>query len=398
MKTKSIFYSAMLVFSALTVRAQNTFPIPTGNVGIDALTPLNYNLTIGTNGANSVTTPTVKLQINEHNPFIELNDNTTSGGPMTMAQCGIRFTTSLNNTFELKSFSNAVLTQQGLGLFNNAQNFGLTFFQNRKMYIGSVGTSGAPLVGNFGDVNIVGNGSATRFTIVNNNLSYPVLNSNFAFGVYGKSLFTDQVVIGNLPNGTPGFDLSTNKVVLGTQSTVTDGYIEVNGSGGWAYNIKSNSNQPLASGTPTKLFCGFNSYDNKEVFVVQSNGNVKIGPKNYTGSAHSDYRLSVDGKVIAPSFYALDPTINWADYVFNKDYKLASLEEVEKFISINKHLPEVPSTQEVQANGINLQDMDAILLKKVEELTLYMIEMKKEMNSLKQENTELKNVVLELSK
>jgi predicted nuclease with TOPRIM domain len=75
---------------------------------------------------------------------------------------------------------------------------------------------------------------------------------------------------------------------------------------------------------------------------------------------------------------------NWADYVFEEDYCLKSLEEVEDFISINKHLPDIPSADEVAKCGIDVLEMDSKLLAKIEELTLYLIEMKKENDKLKE--------------
>jgi hypothetical protein len=65
------------------------------------------------------------------------------------------------------------------------------------------------------------------------------------------------------------------------------------------------------------------------------------------------------------------------DYVFEKDYDLLSLSELETYITQNKHLPEVPSAKEMEAEGLNLKEMNLLLLKKVEELTLHLIEMKK---------------------
>ncbi|WP_420574141.1 hypothetical protein [Kordia sp.] len=73
----------------------------------------------------------------------------------------------------------------------------------------------------------------------------------------------------------------------------------------------------------------------------------------------------------------------WADYVFKSDYNLKPLEEVEAFINTNGHLPNVPSATEVEKEGVNLGEMDAKLLEKIEELTLYVIELKKEINELK---------------
>jgi len=69
----------------------------------------------------------------------------------------------------------------------------------------------------------------------------------------------------------------------------------------------------------------------------------------------------------------------WPDYVFDPDHELPSLAKLEQYIKTNKHLPEVPSAQEVKENGLNIGEMNAILLKKVEELTLHLIEMKNQM-------------------
>jgi hypothetical protein len=73
----------------------------------------------------------------------------------------------------------------------------------------------------------------------------------------------------------------------------------------------------------------------------------------------------------------------WSDYVFAKGYKLRSLSSLESFIKRNKHLPEVPSAKEVEENGISVGDNQALLLKKIEELTLYLIQQQKEINKLK---------------
>ena len=96
----------------------------------------------------------------------------------------------------------------------------------------------------------------------------------------------------------------------------------------------------------------------------------------------------VDGKIYSKE---VEVKANvWADYVFKKDYQLKSLEEVEKHIVENGHLPNIPSAQEVKENGINVAEMDAKLLEKIEELTLYSIEQDKQIKNLQKENTELK--------
>ena len=77
--------------------------------------------------------------------------------------------------------------------------------------------------------------------------------------------------------------------------------------------------------------------------------------------------------VSSPAAVEIAAENGWADYVFAKDYKLMPLKEVEKYININGHLPEVPSTEEAIKNGIELKEMNILLLKKVEELTLMKI-------------------------
>ncbi|WP_299182742.1 cell wall anchor protein [uncultured Chryseobacterium sp.] len=86
----------------------------------------------------------------------------------------------------------------------------------------------------------------------------------------------------------------------------------------------------------------------------------------------------------------------WADYVFKKEYQLKSLEDVEKHITEKGHLPNIPSADEVAKNGINLGEMDAKLLEKIEELTLYSIQQNKQLKSQSEEIAELKKQVEQL--
>ena len=81
----------------------------------------------------------------------------------------------------------------------------------------------------------------------------------------------------------------------------------------------------------------------------------------------------------------------WPDYVFEEDYNLRSLKETEAYIKENKHLPEIPSANEIEANGVQLGEMNMLLLKKIEEMTLHQIEMMKQIKQLQSEIQELKS-------
>lgn len=88
---------------------------------------------------------------------------------------------------------------------------------------------------------------------------------------------------------------------------------------------------------------------------------------------------------------AVQSSNDWSDYVFADDYALKPLPEVEQFVKTNKHLPNVPNAETMVNNGLNVAEMDAKLLEKIEEAFLYIIELDKKVNALQLENKQLKN-------
>ena len=107
--------------------------------------------------------------------------------------------------------------------------------------------------------------------------------------------------------------------------------------------------------------------------------NLSIGAKHPTG-AYANYSLSVDGTIVSKK--EIVQITSWADKVFSKDYKMLSLFELEKYVNQYKHLPEIPSEADVIKNGVDVAEMNKLLLQKVEELTLHLIELNKKIEKL----------------
>jgi hypothetical protein len=115
--------------------------------------------------------------------------------------------------------------------------------------------------------------------------------------------------------------------------------------------------------------------------ILNADGNLGIG--TVPNSNANSYKLAVAGSIGAwGEVRVFTNGSSFPDYVFDPSYKLRSLEETEKYVKENHHLPEVPSAAEVAKEGMSLNGMSEILLKKVEELTLHIIEQNKRIEAL----------------
>ncbi|MGJ1457978.1 hypothetical protein [Sphingobacterium multivorum] len=114
--------------------------------------------------------------------------------------------------------------------------------------------------------------------------------------------------------------------------------------------------------------------------TMNAKGNLGIGTDN------PQQKLSVKGKIQAEEIKVTTTATEWPDYVFEGDYQLSSLQQLETFVKSNKHLPDMPTAKEVEQNGIQLGEMIKTLLKNNEELTLHVISLQKQIDELKTGN------------
>ena len=120
---------------------------------------------------------------------------------------------------------------------------------------------------------------------------------------------------------------------------------------------------------------------------INAAGQVGIGTTNHDGT---DTKLTVAGTIHAQEVKVTAGAGTGADFVFESDYNLPAISEVENFIKTNKRLPGIPSADEMITNGIDVGEMQIKLLQKIEELTLYVIELKKENEVMRGDNAEMK--------
>lgn len=119
-----------------------------------------------------------------------------------------------------------------------------------------------------------------------------------------------------------------------------------------------------------------NSYG-QNLLLVKADGSLGIGTTDTKG-----YKLAVNGSGIFTKL-KVKTYGTWPDYVFDPGYKLPSLHEVEEYFTENKHLPDMPSADEIKKEGLDLGEMQKMQMQKIEELTLYIIELRKEIDQLK---------------
>jgi hypothetical protein len=229
--------------------------------------------------------------------------------------------------------------------------------------------------GSVAAVSVLGGSTVPRYIYAANgsspssaNVYLSVKSTGTGIGIDDLSLGSTLAVKGNAANGT-------NIDLFGTATSGWDNQIRFKNSSGTTRHVITDD----LSSNNLVIHPGFGGGANG---MVQIDGKLKIGDVN----TPNDYRLYVaDGIMTEKVKVAVKTTNDWSDFVFDKNYKLRTFSELENYLAANQHLPGVPSTDDVMCNGIDVGKMDATLLQKVEELTLYVLQLKKENEKQQQE-------------
>ncbi|MDN5213021.1 hypothetical protein QQ020_13220 [Fulvivirgaceae bacterium BMA12] len=205
-----------------------------------------------------------------------------------------------------------------------------------------------------------------------------------------KLILNNQFRIGHTTGG-----LSSNGIMLGNDNNSLE---LIHSSSGSGYGAKIYGVDEANGVTSLRIAVRGNSSSWTNAIYIKaaaSNaggaGNVGIGTSNPLS------KLSVDGVIRSTEVKVL-ADITVPDYVFEPDYKLRTLKETKEYIRENKHLPEIPSAAEIEKNGIDLGDMNMKLLKKIEELTLYQIELMERLEATEAAYKKVENRLLELTR
>jgi hypothetical protein len=200
----------------------------------------------------------------------------------------------------------------------------------------------------------------------------------------GNVVIGGSSIVGSYSGGETVLQVrGANASVFGLRATSTSSMLDMYLGTTWLTLNAVNVPMSLATNYATRV-------------KILTNGNVGIGTQ--LANNPNGYLLAVNGRVGAKEVQVENTSSTWADYVFEPEYKLRTLEEVETFIKQNKHLPEIPSAEDIKRDGHMLGEMDVLLLKKIEELTLYLIEQDKRMTMQSELIEEQKQLLHKLQK
>jgi hypothetical protein len=333
-------YNTASGYAAMQYSTRGGYNVATGYAAMQMNTTGSYNTASGQNALRANTTGSGNVAVGQN----ALQSNST-GGYNSATGCLALFSNTTGTGNTAVGHKAGMTTQAGGN--NTAPSYGTYLGYDTKTK--ADGSYNETVVG----YGAVGNGSNT-VTIGNASVTDNYFTGNVRAGAFVK------------PGGTAGQFLKADGSVDATayQPLIPN---PVSGTGAGGYLSKWAAGNGLA-----------------QSILYEDNGNLGVG------TTSPQYKLDVKGQIRATEVlvHSVD---QFADFVFDKGYRLPSLDEVDGFIRDNGHLPGIPSAQEVKDNGLNLLEMQVKLLQKVEELTLYSIRQQEEIKALKDELHRMKD-------
>jgi hypothetical protein len=366
-----------LTFQTGTDAGERMRILPNGNVGIGTTTPINL-LTINS-----------KIDKKSGLTFSNLIDKSVSYVADKVFPLGVNLSGEVVVN-EAASLSN-VWTATGTNISNtNGGNVGIgTTTPAAKLEVSSDNSTGIRLSGNTSRLTFAGS-KTNLWNIDNANGTMRFFRENYnatSSGTEGSVAMS----ISNSGNVGIGTDNPVSKFHVSGDTRI-DGKLNIFNSINKIVGFDDPANYYMGyypvtgtAGLDIHWFGGIRLGDKTGNVLQVSEGNVGIGTTDTKG-----YKLAVAGDMIAERV-VVKLTGNWPDYVFSPNYKRSTLSEVEEYINKNHHLPNIPSAQEVTDKGIDVGKMNAKLLEKMEEMTLYMIEQQKEIKALREEVKQIKD-------
>jgi trimeric autotransporter adhesin len=319
----------------------------------------NYNVFLGVDAGK-------EIQTGGANTFIgtDAGVDATFSSIQNSVAIGYGSRVTANNSFILGD------SQTKVGIGNTAPNNKLEITSATTNTSGlrftNLKSTSTPSTANSLALSVDANGDVILVPAATGGLTNPVTNLQVLSGTAGVS----GLRLNNLPN---------------TSTAVT--------ANGKALSVDATGNVILVPVTTPVIPAGADVWDqltNGADYLIRNKNNKSVMIGTVAAAKTSiDYKLYVEKGILAEKV-KVSAQANWPDYVFGKDYSLMPLKEVENYITTNNHLPEVPSADVIAKDGLDLGKMDATLLKKVEELTLYLIEQSKKIEVLQNELNTLK--------
>ncbi len=285
-----------------------------------------------------------------NNNFVKINGHFQSSESITLKD-GLYFSKSSNHS-------------DGLPKTRIMEDWGVRFAAPTATHV--LSSKNSVLVGynpngeNYGDGNL----------FVQHSVGIGTVDPSTLFEINTGAKSNDNALARIVGEYNPGLEISSNtdakpRILLKSN----------NGADKWEMNVAGNQDNRSLSFL----------YNNSNHLSLSKDGNVGIGTTN------PDYRLDVEGTVKAENF--VSSTASFPDYVFDKEYTLMPLMELESFVNENKHLPNMPSEKEVVEYGMDISEVTIKSVENIETIYLHLIEMKKEIEALKRENAELKTQI-----